>query len=144
MMRLVKGVIQIVGLQDSCYAPAGSNDDLRPWFKQVCALDPSVAKNVPSEPIPRIPCSFRLFSTQCTPGRISRKNFESTESSFRSVCHPPRLFPVFIALITIADELESIKLVQRAMPALVEYVKERLALFPVPVEEDEPQTDSDS
>jgi hypothetical protein len=48
---------------------------------------------------------------------------------------------VFITLTIVAEELESIKLVQRAMPALVDYVKERLALFPI--EEDEPQADND-
>lgn len=53
----------------------------------------------------------------------------------------PRLFPVIITLTIVAEELESIKLVQRAMPALVDYVKERLALFPI--EEDEPQADND-
>jgi hypothetical protein len=49
----------------------------------------------------------------------------------------PFLSPVSLSLINETEELESIKLVQRAMPALVDYVKERLALFPV--EDDEPQ-----
>lgn len=37
----------------------------------------------------------------------------------------------FAKLTCEADEMQSIKLVQKAMPALVEYVKERLALAPI-------------
>ncbi|RXW25579.1 hypothetical protein EST38_g273 [Candolleomyces aberdarensis] len=34
MMKVVKGFIQVVGLQDQPHAPSGGLDDLRPWYKK--------------------------------------------------------------------------------------------------------------